>query len=167
MIKLVWTKNNIIKEVFHINSITQELKYKQSIVYKKHKKTIYRWIDKYDGTIASLTNKSRRPHTSPNAHTESEVKLIRNYKRKNKDTGLVVLWVKLMQAGYKRSITSLYRMLIKLGIYNKVLSKKKKYELKLYQTMSYPGERVQVDVKYVPKTCMTKELIERNINIQQ
>ena len=91
MIKLVWTKNNIIKEVFHINSITQELKYKQSIVYKKHKKTIYRWIDKYDGTIASLTNKSRRPHTSPNAHTESEVKLIRNYKRKNKDTGLVVV----------------------------------------------------------------------------
>jgi len=32
MIKLVWTKNNIIKEVFHMNSITQELKYKQSIV---------------------------------------------------------------------------------------------------------------------------------------
>lgn len=28
--------------------------------------------------------------------------------------------------------------------------------------MRYPGERVQVDVKYVPKTCMTKELIERN-----
>ena len=54
MIKLVWTKNNIIKEVFHMNSITQELKYKQSIVkyalrngvtaasivYKKHRKTI-------------------------------------------------------------------------------------------------------------------------------
>ena len=38
---------------------------------------IYRWIDKYDGTIASLTNKSRRPYTSPNAHTESEIKLIR------------------------------------------------------------------------------------------
>ena len=107
-----------------MNSITQELKYKQSIVkyalrngvtsasivYKKHRKTIYRWIDKYDGTIASLANKSRRLHTSPNAHTESEIKLIRNYKRKNKDTGLVVLWVKLMRAGYKRSITSLYRM---------------------------------------------------------
>ena len=28
--------------------------------------------------------------------------------------------------------------------------------------MRYPGERVQVDVKYVPKACMTKELIERN-----
>ena len=159
-----------------MNSITQELKYKQSIVkyalrngvtaasivYKKHRKTIYRWIVKYDETIGSLANKSRCPHTRPNAHTESEIKLIRNYKRKNKDTVLVVLWVKLMQAGYKRSITSLYKMLIKLGIYNKVPSKKKKYEPKLYQPMRYPGERVQVNIKYVPKACMTKELIERN-----
>ena len=70
-----------------MNSIIQELKYKKSIVkyelrngvttasivYKKHRKTIYRWINKYDGTIASLANKSRRPHTSPNAHTESEI----------------------------------------------------------------------------------------------
>jgi len=69
----------------------------------------------------------------------------------------VVLWVKLMQAGYKRSIASLYRMLVKLEIYNKVPSKKKKYEPKLYQPMKYPGERVQVDVKYVPKACMTKK----------
>ena len=74
----------------------------------------------------------------------------------------MVLWVELIQAEYKRSITSLYRMLVKLGIYNKVPSKKKKYEPKLYQPMSHSGERVQVDVKYIPKTCMTKELIERN-----
>ena len=72
------------------------------------------------GTIASLANKSRRLYTSQNSNTESEIKLIRNYKIKNKDTGLVVLWVKLMQARYKISITSLYRMLVKLGIYNKV-----------------------------------------------
>ena len=61
-----------------------------------------------------------------------------------------------MQAGYKRNITSLYRMLIKFGIYNKVPSKKKKYEPKLYQPMRYPGERVQVDVKYVQKAYITK-----------
>ena len=54
-----------------MNGITQELKYKQlivkyalrngvtaaSILYKKHRKIIYRWINKYDGTIASLANK--------------------------------------------------------------------------------------------------------------
>ena len=67
-----------------------------------------------------------------------------------------------MQAGYKRNITSLYRMLIKMEIYNKVPSNKKNYELKLYQQMRYPVEGVQVDVKYRSKACMAKELIERN-----
>ena len=155
-----------------MNSITQDIKFKQSVIkysykngvtaaalqYKLHRKTIYRWRARYDGTLKSLVNKSRRPHRSPNAHTIEEIKLIKNYKSKNKETGLVVLWVKLRRAGYTRSITGLYRMLIKLGIYNKAPSKKKIYEPKAYQQMTYPGERVQVDVKYVPMKCLTKEL---------
>ena len=158
-----------------MNSITQDIKFKQSVikysykngvtaaaeVYKLHRKTIYRWRERYDGTIKSLVNKSRRPHRSPKAHREEEIKLIKNYKRKNKDTGLVVLWVKLRKAGYTRSVTSLYRMMIKLGIYKKTPSKKKVYEPKTYQQMSRPGERVQVDIKYVPSKCMTKELLEQ------
>lgn len=155
-----------------MNSITQDIKFKQSVVkysfkngvtaaaiqYNLHRKTIYRWREKYDGTLASLKNKSRRPHRSPNAHTSQEIKLIKDYKYKNKDTGLVVLWVKLRKVGYTRSVTSLYRMMVKLGIYNKVPSKKKVYEPKAYQQMTYPGQRVQVDVKYVPMKCLTKEL---------
>ena len=158
-----------------MNSITQDINFKQSvikysykhgvtaasIVYKLHRKTIYRWREKYDGTLKSLAKKSRRPHRSPNAHTESEIKMIKDYKNKNKDTGLVVLWVKLRKAGYTRSVTSLYRMMIKLGIYKKTPSKKKVYEPKAYQQMQYPGQRVQVDVKYVPMKCLTKELKEQ------
>ena len=158
-----------------MNSITQDINFKQSvikysykhgvtatsIVYKLHRKTIYRWREKYDGTLKSLANKSRRPHRSPNAHTEAEIKMIKDYKNKNKDTGLVVLWVKLRKAGYTRSVTSLYRMMIKLGIYKKTPSKKKVYEPKEYQQMQYPGQRVQVDVKYVPMKCLTKELKEQ------
>ena len=87
--------------------------------------------------------------------------MIKDYKNKNKDTGLVVLWVKLRKAGYTRSVTSLYRMMIKLGIYKKTPSKKKVYEPKAYQQMQYPGQRVQVDVKYVPMKCLTKELKEQ------
>ena len=26
--------------------------------------------------------------------------------------------------------------------------------------MTHPGERIQIDVKYVPRKCMSKELIE-------
>lgn len=159
-----------------MNSITQDILYKQSVVkysyrngvtkaaikFKMHRKTIYRWREKYDGTAASLKDKSRRPHHHPNEHTKEEIKKIKDYKYKNKDTGLVVLWVKLRKDGYTRSITSLYRVMQRIGIYNKTPSKKKAYEPKPYQQMTHPGERIQVDVKYVPSKNLTKEVKERD-----
>ena len=159
-----------------MNSITQDIQYKQSVVkyslkhgvtkaaikFKMHRKTIYRWREKYDGTAQSLKNKSRRPHSHPNEHTKEEIKLIKNYKYKNKETGLVVLWIKLRKAGYTRSITSLYRVMQRIGIYSKAPSKKKEYEPKPYEEMRYPGERVQVDVKYVPGKSLTKEVKEKD-----
>ena len=159
-----------------MNSITQDILYKQTVIkysyrngvtkaaikFKMHRKTIYRWREKYDGTIESLKNKSRRPHSHPKQHTKEEIKLIKNYKNKNKETGLVVLWIKLKQAGYTRGITSLYRVMQRIGIYNKAPSKKKEYEAKPYEQMKYPGERVQVDVKYVPRKNLTKEIIEQD-----
>ena len=158
-----------------MNSITQDILYKQSVVkysykygvtkaaikFRMHRKTIYRWREKYDGTAKSLMNKSRRPHSHPKQHTEEEIKKIKDYKNKNKDTGLVVLWIKLKRVGYTRSITSLYRVMQRLGIYNKAPSKKKEYEPKPYQQMTHPGERVQIDVKYVPLKSLTKEIKER------
>ena len=52
----------------------------------------------------------------------------------------MVLWIKLRKAGYTRSITSLYRVMQRIGIYRKTPSKKKEYEPKAYQQMKYPGE---------------------------
>lgn len=159
-----------------MNSITQDILYKQSVIkysfkygvtkaairFKMHRKTIYRWIERYDGTLASLKNKSRRPKYHPNQHTEKEIKLIKQYKANNKETGLVVLWVKLRRAGYTRSITSLYRVMQRIGIYKKTPSKKKEYEPKPYEQMSHPGERIQIDVKYVPAKSLTKEVKEKD-----
>ena len=158
-----------------MNSITQDILFKQSVVeyslkhgvteaakrYKQHRKTIYRWREKYDGTRKSLANKSRRPHSHPKQHTDEEIAMIKKYKAQNKDAGLVVLWIKLMRNGYTRSITSLYRVMQKLGIYNKAPSKKKKYIPKPYEQMTHPGERIQIDVKYVPSNCLSKELQEQ------
>lgn len=157
-----------------MNSITQDIIFKQSVVeysikhgvteaakrYKQHRKTIYRWREKYDGTRRSLVDKSRRPHHHPKEHTEKEIAMIKKYKGQNKETGLVVLWIKLRQNGYTRSITSLYRVMQRLGIYKKTPSKKKKYEPKPYEEMTHPGERIQIDVKYVPSNCLTKEIKE-------
>lgn len=48
----------------------------------------------------------------------------------------------------------------RLGIYKKALSKKKESEPNECVTREYLGEKIQVDVKYVPKKCMSPELQE-------
>lgn len=156
------------------NSITQKMKYKQSVIkfsleygvnktaikFDISRRTIYRWIKQYDGTIESLRDKSHRPKHHPNEHTAEEIKLIKDYKRNNKETGLVVLWIKLRRAGYKRTIQGLYHAMRRLGIYEKIPSKAKKVQAPEVPKAKYPGERVQIDVKYVPKECMSREAQE-------
>ncbi len=158
-----------------MNNITQDVLFKQSVVeyslkhgvtvaairYKQHRKTIYRWREKYDGTAKSLVNKSRKPHHHPNEHTAEEITKIKKYRAQNKKEGLVVLWVKLMQHGYTRSISGLFKAMQRIGIYQKTPSKKKQYVPKPYEQMTFPGERVQIDVKYVPTNCLCKELQEK------
>lgn len=162
-------------------SITQKMKYKQSVVKYSYKygvkkasiqfnewpKTIYRWRKRYDGNIESLKDRSRRPHSHPNQHTDEEIKLIRNYKRNNKETGLVVLWVKLREVGYTRTVQGLYHVLQRLGIYEKTPSKAKEQEKVKIIAVTYPGEKVQIDVKYVPTVCLTKELQEKGEKFYQ
>ena len=156
------------------NSIAQKLKYKQSIIkfsmkygvtkasieFNVNRRTIYRWRERYDGTLESLKDKSHRPKHHPNEHTAEEIKLIKDYKANNKETGLVVLWVKLRCAGYTRTIQGLYHVMIRLGIYKKAPSKRKRKQAPEVPIARYPGERVQIDVKYVPRECMSKELKE-------
>ena len=80
--------------------------------------------------------------------------------RRNPNTGLVVFWVKLRQGGYKRSVTELYRMLRKLEEPRKTLPNPK-YVPKPYEKMYYPGQRLQIDVKYVSDTSFTVSLPQK------
>ena len=116
--------------------------------------TIYRWRKRYDGSVLSLMDRSRRPHHHPNQHTEEELKLIFNMRRRSPHLGLVVFWVKLRQRGYSRSVTSLWRVLRRQKL-QPVKPPNPKYVPKPYEKMHYPGERVQVDVKVVPSVCIT------------
>ena len=157
------------------NSITQKLKYKQSVVkfsyefgvtkaaikFSECRRTIYRWRKRYDGTLQSLADKSRRPKHHPNEHTDKEINMIKRYKANNKETGLVVLWVKLREAGYTRTVQGLYHVMQRLGIYKKTPSKKKQRQVIEWIPVTYPGEKVQIDVKYVPRECLTEELKEK------
>ncbi len=129
---------------------------KAAIRYKLNRQYIYRWRKRYDGTLQSLADRSHRPHSHPNQHTEDEIKLILNMRRRNPNTGLVVFWVKLRQRGYTRSISGLYRFLRKRG-QTAVKLPNPKYTPKPYEQMTYPGQRVQIDVKFVPEVCLVGE----------
>lgn len=150
-----------------MNTFTQKLCFRQSVVLYSQRNsvfsairkfgisraTIYRWRKIYDGTLDSLAERSRRPHSHPNQHTPEELKLISDMRRRNPEAGLVVFWVKLMQRGYNRSIPSLWRVLKRLTLLP-VKPPNPKYIAKPYEKMLYPGQRVQIDVKVVPKSCI-------------
>lgn len=151
-------------------SITQDMRFRLSLIkyaerygvtkaarrYKTNRQYIYRWKKRYDGTWDSLRDRSRKPHHHPNQHTPEEIKLIMDMRRRNPDAGLVIFWVKLRQRGYTRSITGLYRFLRKQGMMA-VHPKNPKYIPKPYEQMHYPGQRVQIDVKFVPAACLVNE----------
>ena len=128
-------------------SITQDMKFRLSLLkhadkhsvtkaaikYKTNRQYVYRWRRHFDGSIESLRDRSRRPHHHPNQHTPAEIKLI---------------W-----RGYTRSIPGLYRFLRKQGIMA-VHPPNLKYIPKPYEQMQRPGQRIQIDVKFVPSSCL-------------
>ena len=148
-------------------SITQDMAYRQSLMkyaekygvsrasrkYNKSRSYIYFWKARWDGSVASLACQSRRPHSHPKQHTEAELKLIRDMRRRNPNLGMVELWHRLRQRGYTRRPESLFRVMRKLGLFPPA-RKKKPYKPKPYEQMTYPGQRVQVDVKVVPPKCI-------------
>ena len=150
-----------------MNTISQIARFRQSVVtYSFHfgvpaavrrfdvsRASVYRWRARFNGQTASLQDKSRRPHHHPNQHTENELKLINDMRRRNPNAGLVVFWVKLRKRGYSRSAVSLWRVLQRKALLP-VKPPNPKYVPKPYEKMSYPGQRVQVDVKVVPAACI-------------
>jgi len=77
-------------------------------------------------------------------------------RRRNPNAGLVVFWVKLRQRGYTRSISGLYRALRRIDG-KPIKLPNPKNETKTYEQMQYPGQRGQIDVKFVPKSCLVGE----------
>ena len=74
-----------------MKSITEEMRYRRRLCeyaikygvtkaarrHHTNRKFVYRQLKKYDGSVRSLAMRSRKPHRSPNAHTEEELSLIK------------------------------------------------------------------------------------------
>ena len=156
-----------------MNSISQDMKFRYSLMkyvekfgvskacrkYNKCRSYIYFWKARFDGSIESLACHSRKPHSHPNQHTEEELILIRNMRRRNPKLGIVELWARLRNRGYTRCLESLWRVLRREGLAEKE-KPRKKYKPKPYEQMQYPGQRFQIDVKVVPRSCIADPLLK-------
>lgn len=123
--------------------------------------SLWRWNKRFDGTKESLADKSHKPKSQhPSAHTDEEIKHIKDLIRRNPDITLNEIWYKLkLNYGYTRQPTSLYRILRRLDFYKmpQINHTSKKYNGK-YPQLLHLGEEWQIDVKYVPKKCKSDNL---------
>lgn len=139
-------RQRVVKKSYKIG-VTAASKY-----YRISRNAIYEWRAKYDGkSWKSLIDKSHRPHHHPNEHTPTEKEMILKRYPHYKDD-MIMLWDSLRKSGYKRSYTSLVRVVNKW--IKPEIKQKQTRKPKPYQRAEYPGQKVQVDVKYVPTYCV-------------
>ena len=150
-----------------MKSITEEMRFRQRLCeyalkygvtraarrYHTNRQFVYRQLKKYDGDVRSLALKSRKPHKSPNAHNEEELGLIRRMLKRNGIYGLAEVYVRCKRNGYTRSFGSMCKQIRKRGYIKPKIHRKSHTK---YERMDgrYPGDKVQVDIKYVPEECV-------------
>lgn len=127
---------------------------KAALKYKTSRQQIKRWRDRYDGTVQSLLPKSRRPKSHPNQHTQTEIDLILKKYKKYCFEGLSQVYTEARKSGYIRSYDTMCKII------RRIKNKKEKKPKKIYKSTkkvkqaTYPGEKVQIDIKYVPRECI-------------
>jgi IS30 family transposase len=148
---------NIISSKAHFRQRVLKYSYRYGVTkaskyYRVSRNAIYEWRSKYDGkSWKSLVDRSHRPHHHPSEHTPEEKEMIlRRYPRYKDD--MMLLWDSLRKSGYKRRYTSLIRVVrkwVKPEVQNRTKNKSKPYT-----RAEYPGQKMQLDVKYVPSYCV-------------
>lgn len=148
-----------------MDKITQEAHFRQRVLryaaehgvsasanrHRLSRKTVHKWKKRYDGTLESLKDRPRTPHHFPRKQTAEEEKLVRRYARKYRGD-LLLGYEKACAHGYKRSYGCFKRT---AGRFVRDEKKKRKpRKNKPYQPAVYPGQKVQMDVKYVPGYCV-------------
>lgn len=153
--------------------ITEEMRYRKRLCeyaikngvtkaarkYHTNRKFVYRQLEKYDGTVRSLALKSRKPHNHPNAHTEEELGLIKKVKSRYGNDGLAEVYVQLKKRGYKRSYGSMVKQISNMP--KEKIKRRSGYTKHEEIRGEYPGDKVQVDIKYVPKECLMFDTMDK------
>ena len=151
--------------------ITEEMRYRKNAVkyamkcgnyaqaarrYHTSRQQISRWVSRYDGSWDSLRPKSRRPFNHPNQHTREELKLIQEKHQRYGHEGLAQVYVECVKQGYQRHYATMCKIIRKQGWNRRTEATVKSYPKSKWKPteVRYLGEKVQIDIKYVPRECL-------------
>lgn len=165
-----------------MNILTQEARKKQAVVKYANKNgkskasriygvslsSVKRWCKRYDGTWKSLIEKSHRPHSHPNRHTEREERQIKNsFKKCYARYGWDGVYSDLKRKGYSRSFSGMVYAAKRLRLTEEPKQKKKSRKSRRYPELLIPGEKVQIDVKEVPFNCLRGKTLRDGKHLYQ
>lgn len=165
-----------------MNILTQEARKKQAVVKYANKNgkskasriygvslsSVKRWCKRYDGTWKSLIEKSHRPHSHPNRHTEREERQIKNsFKKCYARYGWDGVYSDLKRKGYSRSFSGMVYAAKRLGLTEEPKKKKQTRTHRRYPELLIPGEKVQIDVKEVPFNCLRGKVLRDGKHLYQ
>ena len=153
-----------------VNRITQEAKVRQGVVCCAEQKgksyaaakygvslsSVKRWSKRYDGTWQSLKEGSHRPKSHPKRHTAEEEALIRKaFCAKFMRYGWEGAYIEACANGYTRSQSGFVYAAKRMGLGQPGGRKNppRKHDRR-YPELKKPGEKVQIDVKEVPWSCL-------------
>lgn len=150
--------SKISQEAYFRQRVMQYLKADHGVTetgirYHLSRKTVYKWLARWDGTASSLEDQSTRPKKSPRAQTEEEIDLVRREAKRTNWSDIILAYQKACEKGYERSYGCFSRTVRKLRG-DKIKSRKPERKNKPYQRADYPGQKVQMDVKFVPAACI-------------
>lgn len=121
--------------------------------YHVSRKSLWRWRKRFDGSAGSLADRSHRPLSPhPRSTPKKAVYKVQCYRRRNPEDSSVDIWVKTVRSGFPMSYSTCLRILKRLDGYEPYRTNPKKHD-KHYHTPEYPGDKWQVDVKFVPGEC--------------
>lgn len=157
-----------------MNILAQEARKRQAVVTLSRRKgksfasriygvslsSIKRWDKRYDGkTWKSLLEQSHRPHSHPKQHTEAEEMIIsKAFWKKYERYGWDGVYQEAKENGYNRSLSGLIYAAKRLELIEKAKQQKARRHDRRYPELLVPGEKVQIDVKEVPYSCLRGSL---------
>ena len=163
--------------------ISQEARKRQAVVKLARRKgvkfaaekynvsvsSVKRWNKRYDGkSWKSLLERSHRPHSHPKQHTEKEEMIIsKAFWAKYERYGWDEVYKEAKANGYTRSRSGLIYAAKRLDLVEKGKKAAAKREARRYPEIIVPGEKVQIDVKEVPFSCLRGEILKNNKHLYQ